>query len=58
MDVGAIEVGMVPEGGGLGQYRRADVEGGGRGCIRGVQHKGYIRGEEEGEGGRKVREVR
>ena len=50
-----MEVGEAPEGGGPRQYRRAEVEGGGRGVHLGGAAEGYIRGEEEGEGGKKVR---
>ena len=35
-------------------YRRAELRGGGRRVHSGGAAKGYIRGEEEGEAGRKV----
>ena len=48
-------IGEAPEGEGLRQYRRAEVEG----VVGGVYSGGaaeYIRGEEEGEGVREMTE--
>ena len=53
----AMEVGESPEGGPR-QYRRAEVEGGGREehSEGAAEVEAYTRGEEEGERGRKVSE--